>query len=328
MNSTIRNLGHHLEQQGEVLLVAHANPDGDSIGSQAALSQALITQGLQVTCAGQDPIPENYRFLAGLADYRLVNTIVSIPPTVIYLDCADERRVGEEMARRLGRPATVINIDHHESNTNFGDINLVDPLAAATGELIIEILQNLGWSIPGTAATALYVSLIMDTGSFQYANTTPRTLNRAAELIELGAEVVLARQQLFENHPWAAQKLLGRALEKMQLTGNNRIAYMIIDQQAMAECGATDEMTEGLVNYARAVKGVEIGLLFREVYPGRVRISFRSKDKVNVNHLAANFDGGGHWRAAGATMDGSLQTVVEKVIKAAMIALQETEDGA
>lgn len=315
MNS-LGEIAAELARAREVAIASHSLPDGDCIGSTLALARGLRQRGAEVTAIIGDPLPEMYRFLAGGESILLPGQVTSLPPLLVVVDCTDLDRVQEGFKSWRSKVDCIINIDHHTSNTFFGDLNLVDEGAAATGELIYAILKEMGITIDAFMAGALYTALVTDTGSFQYENCRSETLRMAADLMDLGADMNLIRESLWENKPLLSLRLLAEVLPTLSLAYEGKVAWVVITREVMERLGAKPEHAEGLVNYPRSIAGVEVGLSFRELEPGLIKVGLRSKKVIDVNEIAALFGGGGHKRAAGCTIRSSLEEAVKKVIAA------------
>ena len=208
-----------------------------------------------------------------------------------------------------------MNVDHHISNQYFGDLNVVDPQAAATGEIVCSLLVRASITITPDIATNLYVALVTDTGSFQHQNTTAKCLRTAAYLLDCGAKHNLIHQCLYEQKSLDSLRLLSRCLESLALNKSGAIAWMTISQDVLLDSGAVFDDSDGMIDYTKSLKGVEVGILFKEVSPGEIKVSFRSKNYLDVNQLAACFGGGGHERAAGCTVQGRIKNVEALVIE-------------
>ncbi|HHU85690.1 MAG TPA: bifunctional oligoribonuclease/PAP phosphatase NrnA [Peptococcaceae bacterium] len=319
MNKLVE-IGEAIKRSNRVLLCGHVIPDGDCLGSVLALGLTLERLGKKVIMGGPDPIPEIYHFLPGLDRF-----IVGEPPeyeydTFIVLDCSIPERLGQGYQEFLNKDLVLINIDHHEGSQPFGDYQYTDPKAAAVGEIILDLLDVMKVQITIEAAVNLYTAIITDTGSFRYENTTPGTHRRVALLLEMGVPATDINIHLYEEKPVAALKILGAALDTLTASTCGKVCWMTITREILHKAGALDEHTEGLVNYARSIKGVEVGLLFHEISKDLYKISFRSKNSVDVNKLAAPFGGGGHTRAAGCVLQGDLKIIQEQIITAATLA--------
>ncbi|MBE3571642.1 MAG: bifunctional oligoribonuclease/PAP phosphatase NrnA [Moorella humiferrea] len=317
----IETIAAVLATANDVAVVSHVIPDGDCLGSTLALALALRQRGAKVTAINADPVPETFRFLPGWETIVSPEKVDEIPSLLVMVDSTDMERGGEVFSGWREKAEMIINIDHHVSNTRFGHLNLVDGGAAATAELIYAVLKKIPVAISPAIATCLYTALATDTGSFQYENCTAATMRLAADLMELGADLPLIREFLWERKPLAAIRLLAEVLPTLTLGYGGRVAWMKVSTAALKASGALPEHAEGLVNYPRCIAGVEVGLLFRELPDGQVKVSLRSKKTVDVNTVAARFGGGGHRRAAGCTVKGDLETVTAMVVAAAGEAL-------
>lgn len=309
-----------IDRAERVLVCGHVMPDGDSLGSMLALGLALEKRGKKVTMAGTDPAPAIYDFLPGIERYMVGGPPEGKFDTFIVLDCSAPERLGNGYQELLSSNIVVINLDHHTGSKHFGKYRYVDPKAAAVGEIIFDLFNVMKVNITPEAAICLYTAIVTDTGSFQYDNITPDTHRRVAKLLELGVPAAQINLRLYEEKPKAALDLLGSALGTLSLSQCGKVCWMTVTRQLLRSSGAEDEHTEGLVNYTRSIRGVQVGLLFREIEDGGFKISFRSKNAVDVNRLAALFGGGGHPRAAGCIMQGSLNEIQEKVVNAAILA--------
>ena len=323
MNNFDEKLLAAIKQAENIVICGHAMPDGDSVGSTVAMGLAAKKLGKQAVVINPDPVPRSYSFLPGSKDVGVLTDFPANCDLAIILDCTDLYRGGQELAALLAKVPTIINIDHHVSNQQFGHFNFVDPAAAATGELVFHLIGALGLEISPEMATNLYTAIAMDTGSFRYDNTSAKTHKIAAELINAGINVAMINDNLFERREIITFKLLGRALTSINLSPCGRVAWISVPFSMMEELGARDEHADGIVNYPKNIEGVDIGLFFRELEPGKVKVGFRSRETADVNKLAALFGGGGHPRAAGCLINGDLKDVENEVVKAALAVLTE-----
>ncbi|MDD2510016.1 MAG: bifunctional oligoribonuclease/PAP phosphatase NrnA [Syntrophomonas sp.] len=312
----LKEIARKIKDSDDFLLVGHKAPDGDCIGSLLGLYLGLEAMGKRVGILLSDPVPPIYHYLTAVEQVKQPGEIQSQPPNLIFLDCSDEQRVGQETFALIQHRNCSINIDHHQSNNFFGDFNYIDASAAATAEIITELLLHMQVNINAAMADALLAGIIMDTGSFLNANTTGKTLRIAAELLNFGASVNLARINLFESKSRKELLMLQRALQHLDFTADGRIAWMSLPYQEMADIGAEDLYPEGLINYTRMIEGVEVGILFREMPAGKIKVGFRSRGQVDVAALAQKFGGGGHRQASGAQCEGKLEEVKSTVILA------------
>ncbi len=313
-------------KKNEFLVTAHVNPDGDAVGSLLGLGLLLKSMGKEVVLVLAQPVPSTYRFLPGSDRVFLPQDLSRETYEVgVALDCSELERVGEALQKILKNCRFLVNIDHHLSNKRFGDLNLVDSEAAATGEIICELAEKMGVKISPEVATNLYTALVTDTGSFQFANTTPRCHYTAARLLEYGAKRQQIREFLYEQRSLPSLRLLEKALGTLSLNSNGRIAWMKVRKEFFLETGAVPEDCEGFIEYPKSLAGVELGVLFKEIEYGEVKVGFRSKTLLDVSKLAELFGGGGHERAAGCVVSGELDRVVELVIATAEEFLAQLE---
>jgi phosphoesterase RecJ-like protein len=296
------------------LVVTHENPDGDALGSMlaAALGLRALRKDVVMYLSGSAPTPAEYRFL-DLADVRRELPDDLEARVLLAVDCANERRVGEENTG-VDRAKVVVNVDHHHDNSEFGDVNLIVAEASSTSEIVRDILGELDVALTPEIAAALYVGLVTDTGRFQYTNTTPKALRLAAELVESGADVHGIFQHVYETVQFSKLKLLARALERAQLFEGGRLVVSYLLKDDFGDVGAEEPYSEGIIDSLRAVEGSEMVALIREPPrdegPTR-RISLRSShDEVDVSAIARKEGGGGHRQAAGFSSDKPIGEIV------------------
>jgi len=302
-------------------IIGHIRPDGDCIGSQLGLALALRNEGKKVTVWNQDTIPLKYRFLVG-------DGLIEKPKRgekfdcVIATDCASFERLGKA-GEGIGERKIFINIDHHESNTRYADVNWVSPREPSTGELIYRLLKVARWPITKPIADLLFTAISTDTGSFQYPNTRPGTFHAGAELVTRGANLAKICDEIYQSYPLSRAKLLKHVYSKFRLTDGDRIAWLWLKKKDFTRTGAESDDTEGLIDHLRAIEPVVVACVFEEVEPELTRLSLRSKnEKVNVSDIAKQFGGGGHPAAAGARITGTPLAVQRKVIAAIKRALK------
>ncbi len=296
------------------LISSHEHPEGDAIGSMLALGWALKDLQKEVFLLNQDPLPENLSFLPGAEEIKHQAPAQGTFDVALIVDCGDKSRLGEEFSK-ISRLGKIINIDHHISNSYFGDLNLVDPQASSTAEIIYDLVRQIKVPLRKAIAENIYVGILTDTGSFHYANTSAKALQVARECLLAGVNPAKVAEAIYDNQPLARLRLLALVLGTLEVEAAGQISLVIITQKMMAEAGATLDQTEDLINYPRSLKGTEVALLLREINNGLYRVSLRSRGKVNVAQIAAEFQGGGHPNAAGCTMEGDLLTVKERIIR-------------
>lgn len=298
-----------------LVLACHVNPDGDALGSLLGLALALIPLGKTVTCLSEDGVPDILRFLPGSEMVRR-KTDADTFDLALVLDSGELSRVGDTVQPLVARARRIIDIDHHVTAGAFGDIRVLDSRAASTAEIVYALLQTLNAPITPEIATCLFTGIITDTGSFRFQNVTPNTFRVAALLLEAGAPPAHISENVFDNRTFAATRLLGHALSSLTQTANGQIVWAHITAADFQSTGATDQDTEGVVNFVRGVRGVEVGLLFREMGDGKIRVSLRSRETVNVAEVAAGFGGGGHRMASGCTLELPLLDAEKAVVEA------------
>ena len=280
--------------QSETLCVAgHIRPDGDCVGSQLGLTLALLNEGKKVVCWNEDQIPQKYRFLDQ-------DEVIQKPKRGLKFDCviatdaASFERLGA-VGECITDRKLFINIDHHESNTRYADLNWVSARESSTGELIFRLLQTAKWPITKPIADCLFTAVSTDTGSFQYPSTRPATYHVAGELVRRGADLARITDEVYQSYPLSRARLLRHVYSHFRLTDNNQIAYFWLKKADFARTGADSSDSEGLIDHIRAIEPVIVACVFEEIEPELTRISLRSKNEnVNVNEIAAQFGGGGH----------------------------------
>ncbi len=313
--STFAEIGRVLRDHQRFAVLSHVRPDGDALGSQLALALALRKLGKDVRVWNEDGMLEKYNFLP-CAD--LVTKPPATPEDVdvaIALDTAIQNRLGT--AFNAIRSAKVwINIDHHPSNPGYGDLVHIDANSPATGQIIFELIKDQGLPFTPAIAENLYVAISTDTGSFQYPNTTARTYEITAELVRADVDVGRVNQLLYENYPRRRVELLRELLRTMRFVGDGRVASFSLSLTTASDLGVLPEDNEGLIDHIRAIRGVIVAVFFEELAEGKVRVSMRSKsDAADVCAICQKFGGGGHTRAAGARVRGTLAEVETKVLE-------------
>ncbi len=310
---------NQIKTNDKFLITSHEDPDGDNIGSMLALYYLIKFFNKEVKIILADKVPDYLSFLAdsdkiqkkGALAQKELEELASYN-TIMVVDASNLDRIGE--MKDIISNQTIINIDHHVDNSKFGDYNLVEP-AAATAEIIYKSFKKTEMKLKAKFASAIATAIITDTGSFKYSSTTAKTHQIMSELLEVGIDTAYICQQVFLNNTKESLLLRGEVLKDLVVI-DEKIAYLTVTQSLLKKVGATMEDTEGLVNYALSVKGVEVGILFKEVAKSEIKVSLRSKGVVKVNKIAHQFDGGGHDRAAGLSIQDNLKEIQEKIIVA------------
>ena len=283
-----------------VAVVGHARPDGDCIGSQVSLARALAPFAVDVVCVNADPVPRRLQFLLGGTPFIATDALLAEPGDrlAIYVDCADHARPGERIKARFPRPLG--NIDHHMSNVGYAEHNLVDNTSAATCEILAGMMLDHALPVDAVSAQALYAGILTDTGQFRFNSTSRRCFQLAGELVERGASPATVGHELYERESPGRLRLLQRFLASLKQECGGRVCVGTLSDGLFEATGTSAEDTEGLVDYARSIEGVEIGVLIEERKDGCFKASLRAKDPVyRVDLVAAQFGGGGHACAAG-----------------------------
>jgi phosphoesterase RecJ-like protein len=315
-----------MREHNTFCVVGHIRPDGDCIGSQLGLALALQNEGKKVVCWNEDSIPQKLKFLDpdGLFQKPKLGRKFDC---VIATDCASFERLGKA-GKRIGDRKIFINIDHHESNTRYADINWVSTRDPSCGELIFRVLKVARWPVTKQIADLLFTAVSTDTGSFQYPTTRPGTFHTGAELVTRGANLAKICDEVYQSYPLSRARLLKHVYSKFRLADDDRIAWFWLKKKDFSRTGAESNDSEGLIDHIRAIEPVIVACVFEEIEPELTRISLRSKsDKVNVNEIAAQFGGGGHLAAAGARIPGKPLSVQRKVIAAVKKALNNAKNS-
>ncbi len=303
-----------------ICVVGHIRPDGDCVGSQLGLTLALQGEGKKVWCWNEDRVPQKYEFLDPDRLFQKPKLGMTFD-CVIATDAASFERLGS-VGKCVSDRKVLINIDHHESNTRFGDINWVSAREPSTGELIFRLLQAAKLPITEAIADCLFTAVSTDTGSFQYPSTRPSTYHVAAELVRKGANLAKICDEVYQSYPLSRARLLRHVYSHFRLTHQDQIAWFWLRKADFARSGAHSADSEGLIDHIRAIAPVEVACVFEEMEPELTRVSLRSKtERVNVNDIAAQFGGGGHPAAAGARVHGKPLSVQRRVIGAIKRAL-------
>lgn len=308
-----------LNKSQSILLVSHANPDGDAIGALLATGLALKALRKKVHMYNESAIPAVYRFLQSvqLIDQKVDN--IDDYDTVVVLDCGALERVGK-IALQISKARMVINIDHHVTNTRFGHIHMIDPNACATAEIVYRIIKQLNINISSHMAAAIYTGILTDTGSFRFSSTNQQAFAICTEMIGCGANPYEIAQHVYGHYSLGRIKLLNLALDSLEISPSGKLSIMSLTQDMMDITRTQEEDIDGIINYARRIEDVKVAALIHEVAGnGRERrqyhVSLRSDGNVNVALIAAQFGGGGHANAAGFSVEATLSDLKDKIIE-------------
>jgi len=307
----------------QVVVIGHMRPDADCIGSQVALCRLLRSQDIDAACINADKVPRRIKFLVGDTPFFLRDEVPPKGKVAIFTDCADHGRAGEKMREMY--PAPLGCFDHHISNGGFARFDFVDTASAATAEILTGVFLDADLPIDRLTAQALYTGIMTDTGQFRFPSTSERVFRLSAELVSRGADPALAGAELYERESFGKLKLIQHFLGSLKLECRGRVCIGMLPQGVFDTTGATGEDTEGLVDYARSIEGVEIGVLIEE-RPGAIKCSLRGMHSVyRVDTLAAQFGGGGHANAAGLTWPGTLDKFYPMLLSAITQRLKEVD---
>lgn len=299
------------------LVVAHENPDGDAISSCAAMSWLLEQYGKKITIVNQSELPNRLSYLYHYDDIIQYHSELELHfDAVVALDCADASRMGDVLTLIQQSKAPLLNIDHHPTNNGFGSLNIIRANAAATVEIIYDLIKLTPFTPDLACAKALYSGLLTDTGGFRYSNTSPAVMAMASELLALGVSAYELADHLLEKMTMGKLKLLKTALARITFNEEQTIGWVTILEEDFTNCGAVTEDIEGIVNYILNVEGVEVGILFKQSENGVIKASIRSAGKVNVSKVAQSFGGGGHVRAAGCRLSSDMDESVNSLVEA------------
>ncbi|MBN1659086.1 MAG: bifunctional oligoribonuclease/PAP phosphatase NrnA [Anaerolineae bacterium] len=322
----LETIAECIEPARRVLVVTHVAPDGDAIGSLLALGRLLAAQGKGATLVCQDPVPQDLMFLPG--SERVVQKADGPYDVMISLDCSDRQRMGD-LVDKASAPGSahdlaavpLINIDHHVTNTLFGTANWVDPNSVATAQMVLALADALGWDVDPETATCLLCGLVTDTRSFRTMNVDEAAIAAALRLMRAGAPLPQVARQSLDLRPLASVRLWGDAVNHLQL--DDGILWTAVTVEMRRRWGVDDKDVSGLANSLSGVREAQVIIVFTERENGEVDVSMRSAPDVDVAHVALSLDGGGHPQAAGATLQGTLREVQERVLARVRLSLAE-----
>lgn len=301
-------------QGKRVAVFRHIKPDGDCLGSQVATVRLLLQHGVHAFACNQDLIPDPLRFLLGDTPMEEATALTAPVDAVITVDCATQERMGRSVVKRF--PQVFLNIDHHISNTQFAEINIVESAACATAEVLTLLANALSWPLDSLTAQGLYTGIATDTGQFQYAGTTEEVFGLAGQLVAAGADPSEISRQLYSNRLLSSYQLLQRFLCTLQVCGEGRVALGYLKNEDYRQTGCDDADSEGFVDYTRSIKGVLIGVFLYE-RKSLTKVSIRAElAHFAVHDLASQFGGGGHPCAAGFSVKEPVERFLPKLLEA------------
>lgn len=314
MKEILKKIAKVVEENNSFLVVSHTNPEGDAIGSTLAISTYLLERNKRVIIFNEDKIAKMFHFLPNVE--KFVNKIDDTLTTdvLISVDCGDIKMTGPQIIKFVEekRCNLILNLDHHLTNTYFGDINLVYPEAPSAGVILYYLFKEIPIQISYNLAICIYTTILVDTGSFRYTGATKEAFTIAGELVEVGVDPWKVAREIYENQPIERIKLLALVLNTLQLSKSKKVASIRITEDMYKKTGATYEMTDGFINYPRSIEGVEVAFILREHEKG-TKVSFRSLGNIDVSKIASMFGGGGHHNASGCIIEMGIPEV-EKML--------------
>lgn len=314
MNKIKTQIVNVLQKEKNFLITSHQSPDGDAVGSILALGYGLKSLGKKVIMVCEKNLPGSSLSLPKIKKLLHKLPVKNFSKFVLVtLECPDPRRISNNIGEKINSFKFVINIDHHLDNSEFGDLNLIEENAAAVGEIVYEILRMLKIKITKDIATYLYYAIITDTGNFKYYNTTDRTFKIASHLVRCGASPGDISTFSFNNIPLERLKFIGYLLSQIKTEKDGKIAYISIKKEMYRNNGGNTTPSE-VLNFLNMLSDLKVGILFKEERDNRVRVSLRSRGKIDIRKIAAKFSGGGHLNAAGCIIKDSLPEVENAVI--------------
>ncbi|BBO85149.1 DHH family phosphoesterase [Desulfosarcina ovata] len=316
----MKKIIQQLTSSERILLASHTNPDGDAIGALLAMGLALEKLDRQVTLHNESSIPAVYRFLPSVHRIQKQLPDPARFDTAVILDCGSLNRVGSN-ADAIKTIPVIVNIDHHTTNSRFGQYHLVDVDACATSEIIYRLIQTMGLEIDASIATAIYTGILTDTGSFRFSNTNQAAFTICEAMVAAGVKPSAVAQHVYGTYSLGRIKLLNLALDSIEISNNGYLSIMTVTQEMLADTGTQPEDADGLINYARRIRDVKVAALIHELEngpgakggPKQFHVSLRSDGSVDVSRIATTFGGGGHAGAAGFSMASSLAELKQTI---------------
>jgi phosphoesterase RecJ-like protein len=311
-----QKLSNEIDKSTTIGIVSHLNPDGDNIGSILALGTSLEKLGKTVTILESDFVPSDLLFLPNVR--KITKLEVDLKFDVLFvLDSSDPERLGDNK-KYLPDSECIVNIDHHISNTNFGDINIVDPSASSTSEIIFKLIEELNLPLDIDIATCIYVGISTDTGRFMYENVKSSTHRIASKLLEIGIDAYDINKNLYQKRSLERTKLFIEVVGSSKLLCSNKVSIAKVTLEDLYKTNAKPEDSDGIVEFLRDTETVEVSVLLKEITNNLTRVSIRTKDYVDANKICNHFGGGGHLRAAGCTIEKNIdesESLIIEVIK-------------
>ncbi len=326
-HSSLKLAAEFMREHDNFLVISHVSPDGDTTGSALAVCLLLQQLGKQYVVVNEGETPTKFGFLPCF-DQILDLSKTNLDQTfshVIAVDAADSKRMGK-VEHLFSPDVQLVNIDHHPTNDFFGTINVIRTDAAATAEIVFELVEAGDFALDPSIALCIYTGLLTDTGGFRYSNTTPKVMQIASRLLTYGVKPGEIADRCLESITMEHVQLLRRALQSLTLSHNQMVASMRVSHQDLIETNATSEDVSGLVNYTRNIEGVEVGMLLTETQPNVIKVGLRSRSFVDVARIAKSVGGGGHARAAGCTLQGKIEDIEQSLLSKIKEVLEVSTD--
>ena len=301
--ATRAQVAEAIRKRQRFVITSHMRPDGDAIGSELAMAYALRQLGKDVRVVNRDAAPPPLHVFPGVADIEVAERVDDPGDAVIVMESGNLERTGVAGLER----GFVINIDHHMGNSMYGALNWFDVSAAACGEMVFDLIRELGVPLTREIATHIYITILTDTGSFHYSSISPRTFDICRQCMEAGVDPPVVARSIFDSNNLGRLRLFGAVLSGMEIDPTGRLVTLLVDHKLAAECGGTYEDTEGLINLPLTVKEIQAVMFFKEHAPDDWRVSMRSKGNVDINAVARQFGGGGHKNASGCSATGRVE---------------------
>ena len=310
-NAELTEIVEAIRARQRFVISSHSRPDGDSIGSSLAMAFALRAMGKEANVVHSDPAPGPLMQFPGVRDIQVMPQVGNHYDAAIVMECGDLGRTGVAGLDRF----FLINIDHHPGNVGYGRLNWFNPDASACGEMVFDLVKALGAPLTPEVAIHVYLAILTDTGSFHYANISPRTFEICKEALEAGVDPVAVARNVYDSNNMGRLKLFGAVLSAMQIDASGRVAIVYLDHEMARAAGGTYEDTEGLINLPLTVKEILAIVFFKQIEGDEYRVSMRSKGTIDIGGIAKEFGGGGHRNAAGCTVTGAIDALKKMFIE-------------
>jgi len=307
----LAQIAEAVRQRQRFVVSSHSRPDGDSIGSQMAFAYAARALGKSVTIVNRDAAPPTLMAFPGVTDIQIADSVQGAYDAAVIMECGDLARPGVAGLDNY----FLINIDHHPGNTGYGAINWFDSSAAACGEMVFDLVRELGVPLTLDIATHIYLAILTDTGSFHYSSISPRTFEICRQLLEAGVDPVSVARSVYDSNNMGRLKLFGAVLSAMQLDPSGRIAIIYLDHEMARAAGGTYDDTDGLINLPLTVKEIQSVVFFKQTEGDAYRVSMRSKGDIDIGAVAKNYGGGGHKNAAGCSVAGPIDALQQRFVE-------------